>query len=77
MVSFVIQTYTNLELISMYTYISVCDRIQIDRLQAGVRGEGRSKLIPIITFQNMVQIGPILPTITKTDCLVNMMIINF
>ena len=42
MVSFVIQTYTNLELISMYTYISLCGRIQIDRLQAGVRGEGRS-----------------------------------
>ena len=34
MVSFVIQTYTNLELISMYTYISLCGRIQIDRLQA-------------------------------------------
>ena len=78
MVSFVKQTYTNLELISMYTYISLCGRIQIDRLQAGIRGEGRRyKLIPIITFQNMVQIGPILPTIIKINCLVNMMIINF
>ena len=77
MLSFVKQVYTNLELISMYTYISLCGRIKIDRLQAGIRGEGRSELIPIITFQNMVQIGPILPTIIKTDCLVNMMIINF
>ena len=77
MVSFVIQTYTNLELISMYTYISLCDRIQLDRLQAGLRGEGRSYVIPIIAFQNMVQIGPILPTVIKTDCLVNMMIMNF
>ena len=54
MVSLVIQTYTNLELISMYTYISLCDRIQIDRLQAGYVERGEANLIPIITFQNMV-----------------------
>ena len=29
MVSFVKQTFTNLESISMYTYISLCGRIQI------------------------------------------------
>ena len=77
MVSFVKQTYNNLGFISMYTSISLCGRIQINILQAGIHGEGRSLLIPIITFQNMVQMGPILPTIIKTDCLVYMMIINF